>query len=412
LSGEDAQGALVRRDNGLFLQEGAADLAAVPHGGRMLRLIDEPGLLLLAAAGSAAPGWLGASLSLAPSVQLVAFIIGARLTGVFEVRLRGGCRQLYFEDGQYAGARTDFLDDSFGQFLWRAGRISLDKVVIALEEARSSGKRLGRVLVDLGYLTKAELRPALRRQGEALFEAACVVDEGYGIFRPGAVHPNPIRFFDYTTVLLQRAGDAAAECVELRRRIGSLDALCEKPSGVVGGRLGEAENALMQLLGSAKGAPMSARQLLAKSGLGELHGLSALANLFTAGRLTRLSDDARAPAQSTGLERLCEVINYVLAALDKKGFGLLDEVRQFAAEPPAGEPPTLRLLAISAPLTADDVLRRGAEASPAVGAEGMERALQALLEFALFHARDTLEPAAAEALDAEAAALAREPAAE
>lgn len=388
-------------------ESGALD-GVVEEGEALEVAVRSPGLLVLEATEQGRPRapWLVASLELFPPAALASFVVSSKLTGALEVRTEHDVRRLFFEEGQFTGGRSSSLEDSFGQILWRAGRLSLDQLLIAVEEAKASDKRIGRVLIDLGYLTQSELRPFLRRQAEAIFEAACVIDRGHATFHAGLTNPNPVRFFGLTEGLLERVRDAVNETLELKRALGDLDALFTSDGPQVDHRLGEAETAMLQLLSSTKGAPMSGRALLDKSGLGQLDGLRALENLLTSGLLRVQQPESAAASERDRLEETCALLSRVIDELQGAGFGLVDEVAHFVEEPPADAPPALRLFRLDQIASPPLLLELAARAEPPVPREELEQALSALLDFSLFHARDTLPPEVSRELDEAAAALA------
>lgn len=373
----------------------------VMDGGVLQAPVVRDGLLIMQAEG--APPFLGCSLELSPAVELVQVIVGRQLTGALEVIGPGGTRRLFFEDGAYAGSSSRVPEDAFGQILWRAGRLSLDQVVIAIENAKASGMRIGAALVSLGYLLKAEVRPLLQRQAEAVFFAACVSGEGWAVFRQGSANDNPVRFFDHTRALLGRAHQRATECVALRKRIAPLD----RPVTLgtpARSPLGEAETAIVQLVSSAKATQLTLRQLLHKSELGERAGLRALVTLIDEGILAP-GEVAQQGDASGRLARLCEAVSLTLSALDEKGFGLGDDVRGFAASPPAGVPNALLDVDLSGAIAPEAALSEARRANASLSPLDLERSLLALLEHALFQAQETLDDKTAGQIVGDVAAL-------
>lgn len=395
-------------EQGVEEGQSAALEGVVEEGGALSVAVRARGLLVLEALREGRPQapWLACSLELVPPVALASLVVSSKLTGALEVRTAHGARRLFFEEGQYTGGRSSSLEDSFGQILWRAGRLSLDQLLIAVEEAKASDKRIGRVLIDLGYLTQSELRPFLRRQAEAIFEAACVVDRGHAMFHAGLTNPNPVRFFGLTEGLLERVRDAVEETAALKKTFGDLDALLTSEGAHVDLRLGEAETAMLQLLSSAKGAPLSGRALLDKSGLGELDGLRALQNLLASGLVHVQHPEGGGAGERDRIEGTCALLGRVIEELQGAGFGLVDEVAHFVEEPPADAPPALSLFRLDQVSSPSVLLELAARATPPVSRRELQRALSALLDFALFHARDTLPPEVSRELDDAAAALA------
>jgi len=359
----------------------------VKDGGVLHAPVVRDGLLIMQT--DAAAPFLSCSLELSPAVDLVQVIVGRRLSGALEVIGPRGTRRLFFEDGAYSGSSSRVPEDAFGQILWRSGRLSLDQVVIAVENAKASGMRIGAALVSLGYLLKAEVRPSLQLQAESVFYAACAAGEGWAVFRKGSSNDNPVRFFDHTRALLGRAHQRATECVALRKRIAPLDRPVTVGTSTTG-PLGEAETAIVQLITSAKATQLTLRQLLYKSELGERAGLRALVTLVDEGMIVPGALPQETDA-SGRLARLCEAVSLTLSALDEKGFGLGDDVRGFAASPPAGVPNALHDVDLSGTIAPESALLEARRANADLSTTDLERSLLALLEHALFQAQETLD---------------------
>lgn len=361
------------------------------------------GLLIAAGAGEGAPkGWLACSLDAVSVPEVVTVLVTAGSTGALEVRDPKGVRRLFFEQGQYIGGTSSHANDRLGEVLWHQGRISLDQLVIA-SQTLEPGKRIGRVLVELGYIQQHELRPALATQARAIFEAACLEPKGTCVFLGGERHENPMRFVVDTDQLLDEVLAAHAECTELRAALASLDAPVRLKTPRPQGALGEAEEALLQLVASAK-EPLTREALLEKSALSQRHGLRALHRLVTGGFLapTDVATRKMAPLRPR-LQRLCDGINLVMDVLGWDRGKNDHMVRQLLDDPPEHLAEALSGLSFEEPLdpSAVELQAKFAEG----GVKTMEAALAEVLDLALFEARDVLDPAEVEKLEAEIAQL-------
>jgi hypothetical protein len=153
---------------------------------------------------------LVASLDVLSVAELMAALASARRTGRLEVKGASGARALFLEDGLFTGSTSTHDDDKLGQILWRTGRVSLDQVLIATEMAKE-GKKLGRLLVELGFMDPLELRKGLIAQAVLVFEAACMEAQGEAVFTMDAKHPSPIRFGVSTAEMITHALQRVAE---------------------------------------------------------------------------------------------------------------------------------------------------------------------------------------------------------
>jgi len=76
---------------------------------------------------------------------------------------RGAKRLLFFEDGDIVGVRSNLVEDRLGAIMVREERISQSQLDEATEFIRS-GRKLGQILVELGYLKGGEIERYVRIQ--------------------------------------------------------------------------------------------------------------------------------------------------------------------------------------------------------------------------------------------------------
>lgn len=102
----------------------------------------------------------------------VAFLMARALTtdftGALEVRRGDVEKIIYFEHGRPGFATSNQTHDRMGQLLFREGKISAAQYERCQLQVAASGRRMGEILVDLGYLKRRELLPAVRRHLEDL----------------------------------------------------------------------------------------------------------------------------------------------------------------------------------------------------------------------------------------------------
>ena len=71
-----------------------------------------------------------------------------------------------FDEGRPIFASSSLAHDRMGELLVREGKITAEQIERAFEVVTQSGRRMGEILVDLGYLKRRELLPAVRRHVE------------------------------------------------------------------------------------------------------------------------------------------------------------------------------------------------------------------------------------------------------
>lgn len=402
--GRPSRPRLVRQGSQLALEGEGAWLEVVDPDSLGLDVVGHgPGLVLAVNASAAKEAWLATDIGLMSVPEVCTVIRGAGRTGVLEVMGRGGRRRLFFERGAYTGSMSTHRDDRLGEVVWRAGRITLEQ----LDHASNSmppGVRIGRHLVDLGYLEQQELRGFLRKQAKAIFLEACLEPRGQAIFLEGVTHPNPVRFERETEKLVDVALALWAECARLERDLPSMDSVAVLKAPAPQSPATEAQAALLRVAqGSAR--PLSRADLLAQAALGRLHGLRALHALQHAGYFESQAAEPATPepAARSRIERICEALNHLMEVLKRAGAGT-GPVRDFLRNPPEHLADALAGINLDERLLAGQ-LELQAEFA-AGGKEAMEAGLAILLDFALFEARDTLDESTVKDIEGVVAALA------
>ncbi len=131
-------------------------------------------------------------MSFTGNLQTVAFsdllqlFSAGKKTGTVTI-VRGNIRkELVFRDGNIISATShDAEEDYLGQILLKAGRISKTDLQRAVYMHKTSGKRMGQVLVEMKLVSRDELGLYLRQQIEEIIYNLFSWKEGEFIFREG-----------------------------------------------------------------------------------------------------------------------------------------------------------------------------------------------------------------------------------
>ncbi len=107
-------------------------------------------------------------------------------TGILAITRGNVQKEICFKDGNiiYANSKND-AGDFLGNLLIRRGKITKVELEKALHLHKSSGKRLGMVLVDMGLFGKEEISDCLRLQIEEIIYNLFSWPEGEFIFQEG-----------------------------------------------------------------------------------------------------------------------------------------------------------------------------------------------------------------------------------
>ncbi|MEC4675842.1 MAG: DUF4388 domain-containing protein [Nitrospirota bacterium] len=86
-------------------------------------------------------------------IKILVYLNRNRKTGTLSIITPAFTKNIYIRAGDAIFASSTYTDDRLGEMLLKAGRITVEQYDKSVEVFRSSSKRLGAILVDLGYLT-------------------------------------------------------------------------------------------------------------------------------------------------------------------------------------------------------------------------------------------------------------------
>ncbi len=89
-------------------------------------------------------------------------------TGVLEVENDPIHKSIYIKNGVMVFASSTQVEDRLGEVLLRAGKLTSDRLYQALGILKATGKRLGTILVELGFMKPDELVRSLKFQVEEI----------------------------------------------------------------------------------------------------------------------------------------------------------------------------------------------------------------------------------------------------
>jgi hypothetical protein len=86
---------------------------------------------------------------------------------------------VYFDQGRPVFASSSEPGDRMGELLVREGKITAAQYERCQSQVAASGRRIGEILVDFGYLKRRELLPAVRRHVEDIVYSLFAWDRGH-----------------------------------------------------------------------------------------------------------------------------------------------------------------------------------------------------------------------------------------
>jgi tetratricopeptide (TPR) repeat protein len=105
--------------------------------------------------------------------------------GILEIRNGPTIKRVYIKNGDMVFATSNKQEDSLGEILLKAGKISTDQYYQSVDLIEKTGKRHGTILVELGYLKPEDLIWSVRHQVEEIILSLFQWEDGEFIFIEG-----------------------------------------------------------------------------------------------------------------------------------------------------------------------------------------------------------------------------------
>lgn len=143
-------------------------------------------------------------------------------TGVLTFRRGDAAKVVWFDRGKPVFATSNLPHDRMGDLLYREGKITRAQYARSRELAAESGRRMGEILVDMGFLKRRELLPAVRRHLEDIVYSLFAWDAGDYAFEPGdAALDEKIRLSRHPAALIVEGVRRKYGLDQLEARLGA-----------------------------------------------------------------------------------------------------------------------------------------------------------------------------------------------
>ncbi len=106
-------------------------------------------------------------------------------TGILEIIHGIRLTKIYIKNGDLIFASSNLEDDRLGEVLIKEGKITLEQFFEVSDRLKATGKRLGTLLVELGYLKLDELSNVIRHQVEEIIVNTLNAECGKFEFKEG-----------------------------------------------------------------------------------------------------------------------------------------------------------------------------------------------------------------------------------
>ena len=157
---------------------------------------------------------------------LLGRLLQSRFTGRVQLRRAGAEKTVHFEDGRPIFATSNLPHDRMGDLLYREGKITREQQQRARDLVVESGRRMGEILVEMGFLKPRELLPAVRHHIEDILYSLFAWDSGEFAISPGDPPGERIRLTRHPAAIVLEG---------VRRKYGAelLEARLGSPAAVV-----------------------------------------------------------------------------------------------------------------------------------------------------------------------------------
>lgn len=160
--------------------------------------------------------------------MLLAKLFAQNTTGRIGFRRDEVEKVVHFDQGRPVWASSNEPGDRMGELLVREGKITLSQYERCQTQVAQSGRRMGEILVDFGYLKRRELLPAVRRHVEDIVYSLFGWDRGhYLITIDTAASVERIRMSRHPAALILEGIRRKLDRATLERLVGPASTVIE-----------------------------------------------------------------------------------------------------------------------------------------------------------------------------------------
>jgi len=120
-------------------------------------------------------------------VRILVYLNRQRKTGTVSLATPVWTKKLFVHTGDVVFASSTYEDDRLGEMLLKAGKISVEQYDKSVEILKTSDKRQGAILVELGYLTPKDLFWGVKYQVKEIIQSLFLAEDADYIFTDGQI---------------------------------------------------------------------------------------------------------------------------------------------------------------------------------------------------------------------------------
>lgn len=161
-----------------------------------------------------------------PLPDLLQWLSLSQKTGILLLQRGDVVKEMYFLTGKLISSSSNDPREYFGQFLLAYGKITEEELLYAFARQAQTGIRLGRILVDEGFLTEEEIQRFLRiKAEEAVYDLFLWEQGDFKFFNDVPAQGNHVPIEMDVTSILMEGTRRADEWARIRKVIPSLETI-------------------------------------------------------------------------------------------------------------------------------------------------------------------------------------------
>lgn len=151
-----------------------------------------------------------------------------RFTGTLSFTSSDAVKKVFFDKGRLIFASSNLEHDRMGEQLYREGKITAAQLERVRGVVQESGRRMGEVLIEMGWLKRRELLPVVRRHIEDLVYSLFAWDEGTYELGEGSIASNErIRISRHPAAMILEGVRRKFDSDSLQALLGAPDSVVE-----------------------------------------------------------------------------------------------------------------------------------------------------------------------------------------
>lgn len=210
----------------------------------------------------------------------------SRTTGTLSVTAHGVSRKVFFQKGNAIFAASTYEEERLGEVLLKAGRINVRQYERAVVKMKATGRRLGAVLVELGYLDPRGLYWGVKYQVREIINSLFQLRDGRYEFEEGEVHPEVITLDLSTANIIYEGISRVEDRTRIKTEMPEEDTvfiISSDPRSLFQSvQLSGEDRMMLSLLDGER----TMKQVIGESGLKSFEALRSLYILWSIGMIT------------------------------------------------------------------------------------------------------------------------------